>query len=159
LQSLYTTSHDLNNNYPGVQVIDDVRRGSSVAALPTARADDEFSSDKEGFGVFDAVSSHNMEVAENNVSIGNNKVLVDNDVSSDRVVDIKKMFPLNTRRRLFPMMRFPATTRMFLPRVTTVCVAISQLGLPRSNSFAVPVKAHLKGQDIPRQSILTANQL
>ncbi len=82
---LYTTSHDPEQE---PQVIDDARRDSSVAALPNARADDEFSSDNEGVGVFDAVSGHNMEFAEDDdVSIGDNEVPVDDDVSSDEEVD------------------------------------------------------------------------
>jgi uncharacterized protein (DUF2252 family) len=91
---LYTTSHDPEQQ---LQVIDDARRGSSVAAPPTARADDEFSSDTERVGVFDAVSSHSMEVAEDNVSIGDNEVPVDDNASSDEEVMSMKMSPLTTR--------------------------------------------------------------
>jgi hypothetical protein len=96
---LYTTSHDPEQQ---LQVIDDARRGSSVAALPTARAYDEFSSDNEGGGVFDAVSSHNMEVAEDNVSIGDNEVPVGNDVSSDEEVDANEDFSVDDKEATLP---------------------------------------------------------
>ena len=97
---LYTTSHDPEQQ---LQVIDDARRGSSVAALPTARAYDEFSSDNEGGGVFDAVSSHNMEFAEDDdVSIGDNEVPVGNDVSSDEEVDANEDFSVDDKEATLP---------------------------------------------------------
>ena len=83
---LYTTSHDPEQQQ--LQLIDDSRLGrSSVAALPTARADDEFSSDNDGVGVFDEVSSNNMEfAADEDVSSDDRKVpAVD---SSDEEVDV-----------------------------------------------------------------------
>ena len=97
---LYTTSHDPEQE---PQVIDDARRDSSVAALPTARADDEFSSDDEGVGVFDAVSSHNMEFAEDDdISIGDNEVPVDDDISSDEEVDVNEDVSVDDKQATLP---------------------------------------------------------
>ena len=58
--------------------------------LPTARADNEFSSDNEGVGIlFNAVSRNNIEFAEgDDVSIGDKEVPVDDNVSSDEEVDV-----------------------------------------------------------------------
>jgi len=84
---LYTTSHDPEQQQ--LKLIDDARISrSSVAALPTARADDEFSSDNEKVGVFDEVSRNNMEfAADKDVSSDNKEVPVDKVVSSDEEVD------------------------------------------------------------------------
>jgi hypothetical protein len=83
---LYKTSHDPEKQ---LQMIDDARLGrSSVAALPTKRADDEFSSDNEGVGVFDEASGNNLEfVADEDVSSNDKEVHVDEVVSSDDEVD------------------------------------------------------------------------
>ena len=90
---LYTTSHDPEQQQ--LQLIDDARLGrSSVAALPNARADNHFPSNNEGVGVFDEVSSNNMEFA------------ADKDVSSDdKEVPETKRFPV--MRRLMMMKMFP----------------------------------------------------
>jgi hypothetical protein len=84
---LYTTSHDPEQQQ--LKLIDDARISrSSVAALPTARADDEFSSDNEKVGVFDEVSRNNMEfAADKDVSSNDKEVPVDEVVSSDEEVD------------------------------------------------------------------------
>ncbi len=61
---------------------------SSVAALPTAPADNEFSSDNGGFGVFNEVSSNNIEfAADEDVFSDDKEVPVDKVVSSDEEVD------------------------------------------------------------------------
>jgi hypothetical protein len=84
---LYTTSHDPEQQQ--LQLIDDARLGrSSVAALPNARADNQFPSNNEGVGVFDEVSSNNMEfAADKDVSSDDKEVPVDKAVSSDEEVD------------------------------------------------------------------------
>ena len=85
---LYTTSHDPEQQQK-LKLIDDARFGrSSVAALPTARADDEFSSDNESVGGFDEASSNNMEfAADKDVSRDDKEVPVDEVVSGDEEVD------------------------------------------------------------------------
>ena len=85
---LYTSSHDPEQQQK-LKLIDDARFGKrSVAALPTTRADDEFSSDNESVGAFDEVSSKNMEFAADEYVFSDDKeVPVDKVVSSDEEVD------------------------------------------------------------------------
>jgi hypothetical protein len=73
---LYTTSHDPKRE---IRQIDSGRLACNVAALPTAHAGDEISSNDEEFDVYDEVSSNDEDAAEDEeVSSNDDKVSSNN---------------------------------------------------------------------------------